>query len=327
MVLTEDKKKLNRVLDIYERFSKGEIINKSKLAETYDVSEKSIQRDIDHLNKYFLHNDKDKQVKRNIEYNKEKKAHEMINRKSSEFTNSDVFAIIKIILESRAFSKKEMNRILNLLICQLDKDDSHNIKELIRNEEFYYVPPKHNKEIVDFIWKISTSIKERNIVKVKYRRQDGVIKEHTLKPLGLVFNEYYFYLIAEKSHGNENYQVVFRVDRFIEYKSTNEKFTVSYSDKFKEGEFRKKIQFMYTGDLTTIRFNLYGTSLEAIFDRLPTARKVKEDKDKILIEAEVYWEGVKRWFLSQQEFLEVIGPEKYRNDMKTILERMLENYK
>lgn len=317
------ERKLYRVLDIYERFSRGDVISKEKLAQIYDVNEKSIQRDIADLNKHFSYNDTD--IKRKIEYKQQKSGYQMINRNSFKFTNSDVFAVAKIILESRAFSNNEMNRILDLLMCQVNDKDV--IKKLISNEIFHYVQPKHGIDIVDFIWQISISINEKKIVKAKYRRQDGITKEHTLKPLGLVFNEYYFYLIAEKADGSNNYQVVFRIDRFIEYIITDNKFLVPYRDRFEEGEFHKRIQFMYTGELVKIQFNFYGNSVEAILDRLPTAKVIEECENKTVIQAEVYWDGVKRWLLSQQELLEVVSPEQYRNDIREILKKMWENYK
>ena len=35
---------------------------------------------------------------------------------------------------------------------------------------------------------------------------------------------------------------------------------------------RKRIQFMYGGELQTIRFEYTGPSLESVLDRLPTAK-------------------------------------------------------
>ena len=108
-------------------------------------------------------------------------------------------------------------------------------------------------------------------------------------------------------------EIVFRIDRFIEYSVTNERFSVMYKDRFKEGEFLNKIQYMYTGELVKIQFKFRGRSLEAVLDRLPTANVITYDNEVPIIEAEVYWEGVKRWILSQQQYIEVIKPEEFRS--------------
>lgn len=251
----------------------------------------------------------------------------MINTAGFKFADKDIFALSKIILESRAFSKQEMDRILDILRYQCD--DSSNVNKIINNERFNYIPPKHNKNIIDFIWKISVSIQEQKIVQAKYERQDGKIKEYKLKPLGLVFSEYYFYLVGEILGKDKSHNIVFRVDRFHKYCITEDIFSMPYKDRFEEGEFHKKIQFMYTGDLIKIQFKFWGDSLEAILDRLPTAKILRYDEkdNKPIIEAEVYGEGVKRWILSQKEFLEVLRPESYRQELKETIKKMYELYK
>lgn len=318
-----NESKVCRVLNLYERLSKGEVRSKKSLAILYGVNEKTIQRDIKDINRYLYGDNRESSI---VKYNKSKKGYEMIKPRGFKFSDKDIFALSKIILESRAFSNEEMNKILAILNSQCE--DNGLLRKIIENEKFNYVPPKHNKNIIDFIWKISVSIQERKLVQAKYGRQDGRIKAYKLKPLGLVFSEYYFYLVGEIVGKDENYPIVFRVDRFEKYVITEEKFSMPYKDRFQEGEFHKKIQFMYTGELRTIQFKFWGDSLEAVLDRLPTSKVIKYDEkdNRPIIEAEVYGEGVKRWLLSQKEFLEVLRPERYRNEIKETIRKMYEIY-
>lgn len=194
-------------------------------------------------------------------------------------------------------------------VCRiLDYQCKNNSKltKILNNERFNYSPPKHNKNIIDFICKISVSIQEQKKVAVKYERQDGKIKEYNLMPLGLVFSEYYFYLVGEIIGKDKKYNVVFMVDRF-----------------------HKKIQFMYTGELVKIQFKFCGDLLEAILDRLPNAKVLRYDEkdSRTIIEAEVYGEGVKRCILSKKELLEVLRPEAYRNEIKETVQKILDIYK
>ena len=46
-----------RLLNMNDRLKKGEILNKSSLAEEYNVTEKTIQRDIDDLRAYIADSD------------------------------------------------------------------------------------------------------------------------------------------------------------------------------------------------------------------------------------------------------------------------------
>ena len=47
--------KINRILSIYQRLIKGDILNKEQLALEFGVNQKSIQRDIEQL-KFYLWN-------------------------------------------------------------------------------------------------------------------------------------------------------------------------------------------------------------------------------------------------------------------------------
>ena len=74
-------------------------------------------------------------------------------------------------------------------------------------------------------------------------------------------------------------------------------------DKFSDGEFRKRVQFMYSGELRTVNFTYGGPSIEAVLDRLPTAEIVKEENGVYTIKAEVYGNGIDMWLRSQGDYI------------------------
>ena len=61
------------------------------------------------------------------------------------------------------------------------------------------------------------------------------------------------------------------IDRIRDFKVLNEHFTMPYKDRFQEEEFRKRVQFMYSGKMDRIRFKYTGPSIEAVLDYLLTA--------------------------------------------------------
>ena len=123
-----------------------------------------------------------------------------------------------------------------------------------------------------------------------------------------------------------SYPAIFRIDRIKNYRQLGEKFRVSYANRFEEGEFRKRVQFMYTGNLMKVQLKFYGDNPEAILDRMPTARVIEQYDKECLIEAEVYGKGCLMWLLSQGSMVEIIKPEGLREDMKNTLIKMLERY-
>ncbi len=142
--------------------------------------------------------------------------------------------------------------------------------------------------------------------------------------MAILFSEYYFYLNAfivepDGTGGcthKYDYPAVFRIDRIRGYRETGEKFRVSYADRFEEGEFRKRIQFMYAGELMRIQLKFHGENPEPVLDRLPTAYVVEQREREYTISAEVYGKGIVMWLLSQGSRLEVLRPESLRQEMK-----------
>ena len=83
-------------------------------------------------------------------------------------------------------------------------------------------------------------------------------------------------------------------------------FRVTHSGKFSDGEFRKRIQFMYAGELRRVTFDYSGTSVEAVLDRLPTAKIISEDGGVYRITAEVYGNEIDMWLRSQGDKVKVV---------------------
>lgn len=135
---------------------------------------------------------------------------------------------------------------------------------------------------------------------------DGEQREHQVKPVALMFSEFYFYLIAFKTGIENPYPTVFRIDRIQSMQAIGEKFKIPYRDKFSDGEFRKRVQFMYSGELKRVRFEYSGPSIEAVLDRLPTAEILSEKDGTYTITAEAYGNGIYMWLGSQGEMVRVL---------------------
>ena len=131
-----------------------------------------------------------------------------------------------------------------------------------------------------------------------------------------MFSEYYFYVTAFISDEeikkdfevlNDSFPTIYRIDRIRELKILDEKFFIPYRNRFEEGEFRKRIQFMYGGKLRNVKFKYKGDDVDAILDRLPTAQVIDEGSDYYTIKAEVFGKGIDMWLKSQGDKVEVIG--------------------
>lgn len=308
-------RKQERILNLYTKLLEGEIINKKTEAEHFHVSLRSLQRDIDDLRGFLANRSVKTGITQSIVYGKKMKGYWLMDNGNHKMTNSEVLAVCKILLESRAFTREELFPILSKLLENCSPPEyKETISELIANEQYHYIEPHHHTNFVDRLWKIGKAIQEHSYMEICYTKLKGSCTVHRLiKPVGMMFSEFYFYLIAFIEDTNLThpeaafYPAIYRVDRILECNMKEQHFNTPYASRFEEGEFRKRVQFMYGGKLQRITFRYTGLSIEAVLDRLPTATVVQQDETGYTISAEVFGNGIDMWIKSQGDFIEIIG--------------------
>ncbi len=314
-----------RLLSIYERLNKGEVLSKQELATSYGVGEKTVQRDIDDLRAY-LADEHQFESEVALKYDRRKQGYYLIRFEREWLTNEEVLAICKILLESRAFEKSEIKQLLEKLLIQAVPKDRKVVENIINSEYSCYVPLKHRQKLLLPLWELSQSIVNCKILSFEYMRMDGVNRKHLVKPVAIMFSEYYFYLIAFIADGSKEYPTVFRIDRMSNIIDTTEKFTIPYSELFSDGEFRKRVQFMYPGKLQKVIFEFNGPSIEAVLDRLPTAEILKESAGVYTIRAELFGNGIKMFLFSQGSNIQVLSPPDFVTEMRAEVHKINERY-
>ena len=262
-----------------------------------------------------------------MEYVRAKKGYILEQEPRSWLTEEDVLVVSRILLESRAFDKNELGLLLNKLAAQVQPKERKVLEELLRGEAFGYVPARHSQPLMERIWKLGEAVRAQRIVKLAYQKEkDAQPVERLVEPCSVLFSEYYFYLIAYIHNANHPYPAVYRLDRITHYEVQGEKYQMTEQRRIKDGEFRKHVQFMIPGKLMTVAFKFWGPSVEAVLDRLPTAKIIKEENGVTEIEATIFGEGILMWLLSQGDTLEVIRPHSLREKMKARIAKMQELY-
>ena len=305
-----DNGKIERVLSLYSKLSNGYILNKAEEARNFNVNERSIQRDIEDIRDFIDKESAETGMINNVIYDREKKGYRLEKLYNLRLNNCEILAICKILLDSRAFTKKEMTNMIDRLIdCCVPESNKNVICDLIKNEEYNYIELTHKSVFIDKMWDLVRAIRECDYVEMMYKRgKDGELVERKIKPVAIMFSEFYFYLAAfmddeiilnHPDAAQSSYPTIYRIDRIQSFKVLDDRFRIPYADRFEEGEFRKRIQFMYGGKLQKVKFDFIGNSPEVVLDKLPTASVVEEKIGIYTICAEVYGEGINMWFKSQ----------------------------
>ena len=299
--------KSERLLQIYSRLVSGDVLPKKELAQQFHVTERSIQRDMESLRCFFA----DQGLRQDIIYDKRDRGYRLEQPAQPLLNNSEILAVCKILLESRSMRRDEMLPILDKLItCCVPERSKRAVVELLANEKHHYVEPHHNQHILPGLWEIGQAVHEHQVMEIEYTRmKEPQLVCRRVLPAGIMFSEYYFYLTAflENKTTFENpddlFPTIYRIDRIKSFKVLDEHFQVPYKDRFQEGEFRKRVQFMYGGKLERIKFKYTGPSIEAVLDRLPTAEIVGQDAGGWVIQAEVFGKGIEVWLRSLGDYV------------------------
>ena len=201
----------NRVLSMYDRLCKGHVLTKKAEANSFHVSEKTIQRDLESVRE-FLETTKTNEY---LEYDRKEKVYKLENgHHDPNLKNEEILAIVKILIESRAFPKADMDRLINKLTDLAQPANQDFIKELMLNEKHLYVDLQHQKSLFPVLWELAKAVHTKRIIAVSYKREhDQQDAERILKPVGLIFSEYYFYLIAYRTTRELDFPTIYRVDR------------------------------------------------------------------------------------------------------------------
>lgn len=320
-----ENSKQYRVLEIFFRALRGEDIFVQKLADEYEVSTKSISRNIADL-KAFLADNRELVGNTELEYSHKDKCYRLF---MDEFLSSkELFALVEVMIGARAFSRDELLILVDKLKRFTTGDDKTRLAELIRKELYHYPEVKHDCESVqDRLWQIINCITDKKEISIEYYRMDRKWVTHRLRPASVMFNDFYFYLIAFVTEGKTSKPYYFRLDRIKNITEHRKIFNPEEIPSFDEGLLRKRSLMMWPGELRTIRFEFSGPSVQAVLDKLPTAKIIERiSNNKYLIEAETYGDGIKMWLLSQGSWVRVISPEDFVMDIKSEINKMIMKY-
>lgn len=308
--------KTERVLGLYTKLINGAIINKGEEATNYKVTERSIQRDIDDIRNFLDQKGVEDGFLNSVVYDRDERGYRLEQIYKIKLTNPEILAICKILLDSRAFTKNEMENMLSKIVdCCVPKINQKEVMKLIANEEYHYIELKHGKVFIDKMWDIGKAINHQKYIEIEYQRlKDKKRVKRRLKPVSIMFSEFYFYMAAfiedenvksDFEVSNDIFPTIYRIDRISEISVLDEHFEMPYSNRFEAGEFRKRVQFMYGGRLRKIKFRYTGLSIEAVLDRLPTASIISEENGIYTVTAEVFGDGIDMWIKSQGDLIEL----------------------
>ena len=318
--LLKEDRKVERILCLWNILMRGRGVTREELAAKLKVNERTVSRYFADIRGCLAAMEESDGIHRRLIHSREEGVYKMINEGGEYLTSGELFAVCKILLSSKAFHKVEMKALLERLLQNLaSSEERTEIDEYIKNELFEYAEPNHKNPDMDLLWKITRAIHQHHVIAFDHKKISAETSSpHAARPLGILFSEFYFYVAARPDRGIKTGATsplkIYRLDRMTSVIDTEKTFEEPYIDRFREGEFKNRVQFMYSGKKIHLEFIYKGLSLEAVLDRLPTAKARKRDDGSWSISADVLGEGILMWLLSQGANVNVLAPESIRQE-------------
>lgn len=317
--------KKNRMLEIFFRAMKGETISIKNLAQEYGVSGKSISRDLGEIKNFLSEN---RELVGNAELNYAANSKSYYLEFDHFLLSKELIAITKMMIGCRAFHKMEVLDIISKLKRFTSFHDRIILEKIVMKEMYHYNEVNHDcRSVIDNLWQLTRCIDSKIEITVSYYKMSRERVERRLMPVAITFSDFYFYLIAYRCDEDDWKPLYYRVDRIVHIVEHRKHFSIDREHDFDEGEMRSKIQFMFPGEYRKIRFAYTGKSVQAILDKIPTAKIIDKSEGAAIIEAETFGPGINMFLLSQGSTVKALYPPVFVEEMKKEIETMCDLYK
>ena len=316
----------DRLLAIFYQLIWDNHVTVFDLCQEYQVSEKTIKRDISTVRSFLADN---RDLVGNVELSYDNLEQRYKLNRLDGLSSQELLVVMKILVGSRTLDRDSLKEVIKRLTVCANNTRQEIFHDFCKNELEYYraVKKEENTNIPESIWKLEEMIRKGQSVCIAYEKLDGSCVDRNLYPISVVFSGFYFYLLACRSDMEKSAVIYYRVDRIKEIQEGKEKIPDSLEKRHQLDDARLYNQKMFMGERTRIRFLYNGPSFQAVLDRFPTAEVVRQEEKGAEISALVeYSRGTIMELMLQGSWIKVLGPEKLVEDMKEELQKMQSLY-
>lgn len=314
----------NRVLELFLRLYKGEILNTDSIMEEYEISRKNFHKDM-------------KCIRNTIKNIGDLNFSFGVTGKNYSIYRDDLpsqqylYVVGKILLGSRALYEYEVKSILESIFNASSSNE--NIPYFLRNSIYEqlenYKSISYSRKKINRLYEIENIILSKkkmflNIF-IEYER-----KEFLIFPLEIFFDHYHFYLLAI----HEGKEKIFKIDKIINYRSYTDSSNILPPPSLSEKKYQSTFFQVEDAVSEQTEFNLkieWRFLIERLTDYFPNT-KVKYRKDEAglsIYECDLtvnYCRGLKMWLLMNSEYLKVIEPAWLVEELKLIYQESYRKY-
>ena len=311
-----------RVLMLFCRLMRRERLNKQNIAMEYQITGRSVNRDFLIIREVLA----ELREGGELIFDRSDESYYFSQASPVGMNSMDVMAFLKVLLGARAFRQDEVRRLVDSIRSLLPEKESRELYRAIEDDLASYVAPLHQKSLVKMQWDLSRCIAEHRKILLNYTRHDGKVIQRKVLPVQIAFSEFYFYLVAFRLDETYDYPAFFRLDRIDSFEPLGKLREPMQETRFRFGEMRSAVPFMYGGKLEKITFRCKKFALEAMLDRIMDYQIIKEKGDDAWVIANTFDEGFLRWAAMQGTAVEILQPKRLRKKLVERCKEILKMY-
>jgi len=320
-----------RIIEIMMRMIDGDKISEDEIIEKYQISSRTVKRDMSLIKNNYADSE-------DFQYHHDTLAKNYFLERKGLIPVAEIFAIIKVLIGTRAFSKSELRDIADDLLMTVGTNEEPIINKALTTIRSGYHPISKSDHLIQDIMKFNNFILDQKTIRFSYLSSDvkGVApKVHKGVPLSLYFSNHYFYVVIyvvkEGEVAGDTY--VYRIDRFKDIMSTDHSIQVPRDKWEDEDTIRSKTYLLNSGSKISYQF-LYRGYPQAALDQLPGS-KLKRASDGsiyhakdggVVLEGELSFNGAVMWVLGQGDLVTVLAPNSLIKKVMEQLQGTLNRY-
>jgi len=310
-------KKLDRVTAILTQLQSKPIVRAQDLAVKFDVSVRTIYRDIKTLENAGI---------------------PIIGEAGSGyslmdgyklppvmFTKEEVLSFITAEKLMQKFSHDSLGSHYQTAMEKVRSVLKYSDKNLIRNIEkqidIYNYHPKSEDTIKNIIPTILESIAEKRQLTIEYKTADSQISSRAIEAVGVFYEFNYWYIMAFCTMRNDFRQ--FRVDRILQIFKTQNPFLQEYgqiNDYRRHGNGNKtKVRLLVDKKVTAHLVN--SKKYYGLTEEIET-----ENGIEMIFETEWIMDGFLRWLITFADYAEILEPQSLKITLKELVNTILKKF-
>ncbi|CAM3173854.1 WYL domain-containing protein [Filibacter tadaridae] len=241
---------------------------------------------------------------------------------------------LRLLMDAISAAKFIPRRDTNQLLMKIRKLTSRSLAKQLTNELVVAEQSTQGAvEIISTVQLLHEAIHDKRIVAFQYGRYETNLQfvvshegnDYFVKPLGLVWNNDRYYLVAHFMQEDEIRQ--YRVDRMRNVRILDEQFvTDPYFDLH---VYTSKMIHMFGGDMISLEAKFHEKLINVVIDRFGLDANIVDQQDgTFLLKAQVAMsEGPVRWLFRWGGDVKVLHPTQLVERMKQESEKMYEQYR